>query len=616
MLPHMQKCVSQEKNSLIILLKQLNALLTSTHRKRLALLSILVLLSGIAEIVGIASIMPFMGMVVSPNVVVQNHYLAFLYQYFAFSSTNTFLRFIGMIVLAIMLVSNLISAVTIWGILQFSFSLGKDLSNKMFSAYLNHPYVFFLNRNSSELVQNVLWEIGRIVNGILIPLLTVYSKVVVAASILALLVWMNPELALVSGLVLGGAYSLVFFLVRKSLSKSGNEVSVENAKRTQIAYETLGGIKDIKLLGREREFYDRFQKPIELYALYQSRSQMISLLPRYALETLAYGGIIVIVIYLLSVQKSASHTLPMMALYALAGYRIMPALQQIFANLSSIRFNISAIARITKDLEALAPQKEDDHPVPSPASTPLPFSREISLENIVFSYANRAEPVLKGVSLSIRANTTIGIVGSTGSGKTTTLDIFLGLLEPESGRLCIDGTPVSQENVRAWQANIGYVPQQIMLMDDTVERNIAFGIPDDQIDRNKVIKAARLAHLHDFIENELEQGYQTEVGEKGVRLSGGQRQRIGIARALYHEPSVLVLDEATSALDNITEGVIMEALHTLSRQKTILMVAHRLTTVRECDWIFVMENGQLSDQGTYSELLSRNTIFQKLAPKP
>ena len=250
MLPHMQKCVSQEKNSLIILLKQLNALLTSTHRKRLALLSILVLLSGIAEIVGIASIMPFMGMVVSPNVVVQNHYLAFLYQYFAFSSTNTFLRFIGMIVLAIMLVSNLISAVTIWGILQFSFSLGKDLSNKMFSAYLNHPYVFFLNRNSSELVQNVLWEIGRIVNGILIPLLTVYSKVVVAASILALLVWMNPELALVSGLVLGGAYSLVFFLVRKSLSKSGNEVSVENAKRTQIAYETLGGIKDIKLLGR------------------------------------------------------------------------------------------------------------------------------------------------------------------------------------------------------------------------------------------------------------------------------------------------------------------------------------------------------------------------------
>ena len=601
---------------MIPLLKQLNALLTSAHRKRLSLLSILVLLSGIAEIVGIASIMPFMGIVISPSIIVQNHYLAFLYQYFSFSSTNTFLRFIGVIVLAIMLLSNLISAVTICGILQFSFSLGKYLSNKMFSAYLNHSYVFFLNRNSSELVQNILWEIGRIVNGILIPLLTVYAKIVVAASILALLVWMNPELALISGLVLGGAYSLVFFLVRKNLSKSGNEVSVQNAKRTQIAYETLGGIKDIKLLGRERDFYDRFQKPIELYALYQSKSQMISLLPRYALETLAYGGIIVIVIYLLSLQKSVSHTLPMMALYALAGYRLMPALQQIFANLANVRFNISAVAKITKDLETLDPQKDGEPPVPPPETTPLPFSEKISLENIVFRYKDRPEPVLKSVSLSIKANTTIGIVGSTGSGKTTTLDIFLGLLEPESGRLLIDGVPISKENVRAWQANIGYVPQQIMLMDDTVERNIAFGIPDDKVDREKVIRAARLAHLHDFIEKELEKGYATEVGEKGVRLSGGQRQRIGIARALYHEPSVLVLDEATSALDNITENVIMEALHTLSRQKTILMVAHRLTTVRECDWIFVMENGHLSDQGTYSELLSRNTIFKQLAKSP
>jgi len=615
MLPHVQKYVSQEKISLIILLKQLNALLTSTHRKHLALLSILVLLSGIAEIVGIASIMPFMGMVVSPDIVTNNHYLDFLYHYLSFSSTTTFLRFIGVIVLSIMLVSNLISALTIWGVLQFSFSLGKDLSNKMFSSYLNHSYVFFLNRNSSELVQNILWEIGRIVNGILIPLLTVYAKIVVAASILVLLVWMNPQLALVVGLVLGGAYSLVFFLVRKSLSKSGNEVAVENAKRTQIAYETLGGIKDIKLLGRERDFYDRFQKPIELYALYQSRSQMISLLPRYALETLAYGGIIVIVIYLLAVQKSASHTLPMMALYALAGYRIMPALQQIFANLASVRFNISAVERITKDLKTLSPQKDGDHPVPSPETTPLPFTGSISLENIVFRYTDRPEPVLKGVSLSIKANTTIGIVGSTGSGKTTTLDILLGLLEPESGRLIVDGIPISKENVRAWQANIGYVPQQIMLMDDTIERNIAFGIPDDKVDREKVVKAAKLAHLHDFIEKELEKGYETEIGEKGVRLSGGQRQRIGIARALYHEPSVLVLDEATSALDNITENVIMEALHTLSRQKTILMVAHRLTTVRECDWIFVMENGHLSDQGTYQELLSRNTIFQQLAPK-
>ena len=594
--------------------RELYSLLSTGHRKKLAALSLLVILSGFMEIGGIASIMPFMGMVVNPRVVNENHTLSLLYHHLSFSGPRPFLVFLGFVVLGVLFLSNLVSALTIWSILRFSFLTGKDLSRMMFSAYMNHPYVFFLDRNTSELIQNTLFEIGRIVNGVLIPLLTLVSRSVIALSILVLLLWVNPLLALLSGGVLGGAYLAVYLLVKKTLGTTGREISRENALRTQVAYEAFGAVKDIKILGREAEFYHRFSRPVERYSLYQAKSQMISLLPRYALETLAFGGIILIVIVLLNGGGSLEKTLPLISLYALAGYRLMPALQAIFGNLTALRFNRSAVDRITDDLAALrADPRTSRLVVPPPVTRPLPFSRSIVLERIVFHYPSREEAVLKGITLSVPANTSIGIVGATGSGKTTCLDILLGLLDPASGHLLVDGVRITPENRRAWQANIGYVPQQIMLLDDTVLNNIAFGIPGEQIDREKAVRAARLAHLHDFIMEELPDGYETAIGERGIRLSGGQRQRIGIARALYHEPSVLVLDEATSALDNITENVIMEALSTLSRQKTIIMVAHRLTTVRECDTIIVLEQGRISDQGTYASLLKRNAFFRTLA---
>lgn len=595
------------------LLRQLNRFLTRTNRIHLGLLSILVVLSGVMEMVGIASIMPFMAAVLKPDFVTRNPFVRRVYEELHFSSPNDFLVFLGGLVLAVIVLSNLASAVTVWKILSFSLALGRDLSQTLLASYLNRPYVFFLDRNSSELVSNILWEVGRIVNGILIPLLTIYARSVVGLSILALLLWVDPRLAVGSGLVLSGAYFAVFFLVRKTLAKSGRDLSEVNAQRTRIAYEIMGGIKDIKILGRETDFYDRFSRPIRLYSAYQARSQMIALLPRYALETLAFGGIIVIVIYLLRVEHGASsRALPLISLYALAGYRLMPALQQIFANIAAVRFNLSAVEKLSEDLLEPGPLR-DGPPVPPVATQPLPFAREIRLDTITFHYPNRGDSVLDGVSLSIMANTSVGIVGSTGSGKTTTLDLLLGLLTPASGQIRVDGVAIDASNVRLWQANIGYVPQQIMLLDDTIARNIAFGIPEEAVDRAAIVRAARLAHLHDFVTESLPEGYDTIVGDRGLRLSGGQRQRIGIARALYHDPSVLVLDEATSSLDNITETVIMEALHTLAHRKTILMVAHRLSTVRECDVVFMMDRGKVVDQGTYAELIERNAAFRQLA---
>lgn len=595
------------------LLYELNRFLTRTNRIHLLLLSVLVVVSGAMEIVGIASIMPFMGAVLNPDFITHNLFVSKVYHGLNFSNANDFLVFMGVAVLAVIVLSNLASAVTIWGILSFSLALGRDLSRKLLASYLNRPYVFFLDRNSTELVSNTLWEVGRIVNGILVPLLTIYARSVVGLSILCLLLWVDPWLAVMSGLVLGGAYLAVFFLVRKTLSTGGRELSEVNDQRTRIAYEVMGGIKDIKILGREKDFFDRFSRPSRLYSACQARSQMIALLPRYALETLAFGGIIVIVIYLLRLEHGASaKALPLISLYALAGYRLMPALQQIFANLASIRFNSSSVEKLSKDL--LDPGAlGEGYPVPPVVVRPMPFVREIRLENVKFCYPNRNEAVLNGVSLSILANTAVGIVGSTGSGKTTTLDLLLGLLAPESGEIRIDGVRVDASNLRLWQANIGYVPQQIMLLDDTIARNIAFGIPDDQVNPDAIVNAARLAHLHEFIKGALPDGYNTIVGDRGLRLSGGQRQRIGIARALYHDPSVLVLDEATSSLDNITENVIMEAIHTLAHRKTILMVAHRLSTVRECDAVFMMEQGKVVDRGTYRELIERNATFRQMA---
>jgi ABC-type multidrug transport system fused ATPase/permease subunit len=600
----------------IISLRRVYKLLSPPLRNRLWILGVLVIFSGFFEIAGVASIMPFIGMIVDPHLAFENKWIAHLHVFIPLNQ-RIFMIFLGIMVLFVLLISNLISAITAWGILRFSFSAGRDLSRMMFAVYLNHPYLFFLNRNTSELSQNTLFEIGRIVNGILIPSLTIISRAVIAIAILALLLFVNFSIALTAGIILGGGYGIVFLLVRRFLSRAGEEISRENNLRGQLAYETFSSIKDIKLLGREKTFFDLFSVPVERYSYLQSKSQMVALLPRYAMETLAFGGIISLILLLLSMGGSLAKTLPLISLYALAGYRLMPTLQQIFANWSQIRFNLPAIDKVMGDIDALPGMIDQEASfllptVPESVNDLLPFNREIRLSDVSFAYPSREEMVLDRLTLSIPANSSVGIVGATGSGKTTTLDIFLGLLEPTDGLLLVDNVPVTSKNRRHWQANIGYVPQQIMLIDDSVKMNIAFGIPKDLIDEAKVERAARLAHLHDFVLSELPKGYETEIGERGVRLSGGQRQRIGIARALYHDPALLVLDEATSALDNLTETVIMEALATLSRQKTILMVAHRLTTVRDCDFIVVLDRGRVADIGCYEELLERNVLFSSM----
>ncbi|MDO9583016.1 MAG: ABC transporter ATP-binding protein [Desulfomicrobium sp.] len=590
--------------------RKILSLLTKRERLQVCLLFVAILASAFVDMLSIASIMPFMAVVTNPGVIETNAYLQWAYQYMDFANTNQFLIFIGFIVFVLIIFANSLRLGSLWYITRFVHFCKANLSRKMLHFYMMQPYHFFLSRNTSSMGKNILEEVSRVVHNVMQPILELVARGTIVFFIFAMLVAVDPALALLVFVILGGSYALIFVSVRRGLGTLGQRRATANDGRFQSASEALSGVKELKILGREKSFLDRFFLHARELAYTESSHSLITQAPKFALETIGFGGILLIVIYILSFSSQPEQIIPLLALYAFAGYRLMPSLQTVFVNLGTVRFNLASLDMLLADMGEKAMVPEPSMPAHVER---LPITRDLVLDAISFSYPQTTEPVLRGLSLYIKANTTVGFVGSTGSGKTTAIDVILGLLTPQSGQLRVDGIALETDVMIRWQRNIGYVPQFIYLSDDTVGHNIAFGVPASEVDMNAVQKAARIANLHEFVVNELPQGYKTVVGERGVRLSGGQRQRIGIARALYHDPQVLVLDEATSALDNVTEEQVMEDIRNLSRQKTILMIAHRLTTVQNCDSIFMLEKGQLVASGTYADLIANSDHFQNLA---
>lgn len=597
---------------MLINFQKILPLLTSSERKQAYWLLLAILIMGLLEITGIASIMPFMTVLSNPETIDTNKLLHQVYTITGLTNHNQFLFFLGACVLLILLISNSFAAFTNWLLLRFVYFCGHSLSSKLFEKYLKAPYIFFLNKNSSELVKNIITEIHRVVVGVLIPAIQIISRAVIALCIFALLIAIDPLLATIVFMVCGGLYGTVFTLSKKKLTASGKKSTVAQGQRFKLTSEAFGGIKELKLLGRESEYLKRFSKPSYDFANCDSTSQAITVLPKYALETIVFGGMLLIMLYLIGVKKDVTQVLPMLALYAFAGYRLMPGFNQIFQGMSQIRYHAAALDIIHRHF-LVNYDGQSFSPTEMSSDTTLRFNEVIELKDITFSYPKSNSIVIDNLSLAIKANTTIAFVGKTGSGKTTLIDIILGLLPVDSGVMVVDDTAIERSNLRDWQKNIGYVPQQIYLADDTVTRNIAFGVPDEEIDREAVIKAARIADIDGFVTGELDVGYETVLGENGVRLSGGQRQRIGIARALYHDPRVLVLDEATSALDGVTENVIMSAIQKLAHQKTIIIIAHRLTTIKKCDSIYLLDQRKIAISGTYEELMSSSAKFREMA---
>ncbi len=578
-------------------------------KKMLLFLLVGFLLVGFVEMACVASIAPFVAVVSHPELIHSNQYLSMLYHFLALGSEPRFMAFLGVTVFAFVILGNIFSATMLWLLMRFSFFQGGKLSTRLLKQYLLEPYVFYLNKNRSEMTKVILSDVFKVILGILINGMQAITKLIVIGCIFVLLLYVDPVLAISVCGVLGGAYVGFYLLFSKKMAATGAFASYLNAKQYQIVNETLGAIKELRVLKREASFLAKFRGMSEKYAKAESVSLIIPQLTRYTVEAIAFAGILLIVLYLMKVKADISQLLPLLALYALAGYRLLPPMQQVFTGLSLVKYNAESL----QILDDAMKQKHLSLDWQNKSVQRLHFNTQIELQDISFSYPYASKSAISNVNIQIPKNTSIGLVGMTGSGKTTTVDIILGLLAPSNGQIVVDGQAITSNQLDSWQQNLGYVPQTIYLTDDSVANNIAIGIPAELIDREALIRAAKLANLHEFIVNEMTDGYDTFVGEGGIRLSGGQRQRIGIARALYHDPEVLIFDEATSALDGDTEQVIIKSIKELAKQKTIIIIAHRLTTVKDCKTIYFFEKGRIVDEGTYESLVANNSKFRKIA---
>lgn len=588
---------------------KLLSLLTPKERRRLLLLSLGIVVLGLTEVAGIGIIGPFISVATNPEVIHTNPYLQSVYQILSFESESAFVFFVGVIVLVVTILRNVVAVLVRYAEIRFGQMRNHSISTRLLARYLSDPYIRFVDRNSSELGKNILSEVGEVIRGYLIPLLESISKAVVVVSIVAFLIVVEPRMALTLASILVLVHGMVYLITRGPLFRVGKLRVEANRQRYRVINEVFGGIKDTKLMGKENVFLSEFKKPSRELARYRALKELYGAVPKYILDTLVFTAIILVVLFYISGSDDLAGAVSIAGVYALAGYRLMPALDKLYKNLAKVRGSQPAVDLVYEQLEAGEPGA---YLVPKKTPPRMPFERNIVLDSVSFTYPSSDSEVISDQTLHIDHNTTVGFVGPTGCGKTTTVDIILGLLTPQTGSLQIDDTEVTPANLRNWQANLGYVPQHIYLSDDTIARNIAFGVPPKDIDHDQVRAAAAIANLDTFIETELPQGYDTIVGERGVRLSGGQRQRIGIARAMYHQPSVLVLDEATSALDNVTEAQVMAAIDNLAHRKTIIIIAHRISTVVKCDVIFVLDKGRIVARGSYDQLISTSPEFVRL----
>jgi len=593
-------------------LKELYSLLTDEQRKKLIRLQFLVVLMAFAELGGVLSIGPFMALVGDISQLQGNGIVGDVYRLSGLEDPRTFLFWAGIGVLLALTIAAFISMFTIWRLSIYGARVGAELSSRLYKHYMYQPWLFHASGSSSQLTNQIAQECTRINSGIINPFMQMNARMVMAALMAVTIFVFNPAVATIGLVVFVLAYMAMYKIVRQRLIRNGNTVTESQRLRFKLMGEGFGGIKDALLLGRQKVFTDRFEKASTRFADAQGKNQAMSQVPRFAMELVAFGSVIFLILYLLAAHDgNMGSILPLLSVYALAGFKLLPAFQQIYSSISMIRGNLAAFEGLRADLKASA-ETPDQYSAGEIYGAQLTPRKSIELKNIQFTYPGKFEPAIRDLTMTIGVNKVIGLVGASGSGKSTTIDILLGLIQPENGELLIDGKPLSKQQLRAWQNALGFVPQSIFLADSSIRDNIAFGLPPELVSDEKVQRAANMANLDELLA-EMPDGLNTRVGERGVQLSGGQRQRIGIARALYHNADVLILDEATSALDGITERLVMDAIHDFAGKKTIIMIAHRLATVKQCDSIYLMAEGRVIDRGSFNELVQRNVIFQRMA---
>ena len=591
-------------------LGKLWSLLTPRERRRGTLVLVLALVMAVFEVIGVASVFPFFLALSDPSLVQTNTYLSAAYQLGGFTDHHSFLLALALVTFALLVSGALIRSAGEYAMTRFVQMRRHSLGTRLITRYLRQPYAFFLGRHTGEMAKNILSEVEQVTMFALAPVLRLTTSLVTLVAMLAFLIVMDPIVALTAMAILGTAYALIFLTIRRLVTRnSARRVAADEARYT-IAREALGGIKDIRILGKENAYIQHFRAPSIEVSRMQAANLVLGQVPKYLVEAIGFGGMLLLCVALLANLGPNANTaaiLPKLGVYAFAGYRMLPSVQGIYRAMVELRFGAGAVDVLFDDMQGLP-----DATIGTADVQPMRLTTALEVRNVSYSYDSCARSI-SDLSLTIPAGASIGIVGGTGAGKTTLIDLLLGLLSPQSGRISVDGTPITAANVTGWHAAIGYAPQSIFLADTSIAENIALGTPRAQIDMKRIAECARMAQLDHFVETQLPNGYDTTIGESGVRLSGGQRQRIGIARALYHNPDILVFDEATSALDTTTEREVMKAIAGLRGQKTIVMIAHRISTVEGCDQIIVLEHGRIVAQGSYAQLIAQHDGFRALA---
>lgn len=553
-------------------------LLTRREKKRgLVVLAMMILMAAF-EVIGIVSIMPFLGVMGNPAIIQENRWLNSAYRHFGFTSNDHFLLALAVFGIVILTVATLVRIAAQYSITHYANMRRHSIARRVLYGYLCRPYEFFLTHGSTELAKTVLSEVDLATEQLIGPSLHFIAYSIVAIAVLGLLFAFDPGLAATVAVVVGGFYLAIFLSLRTRLEHSGRRRLRANQQRFKSATEALSGIQELKVLGREQAFFSAFDPASRRYSRLLAVNDLIARLPKRIVELIGYIAILSASIYLIRATNDLAEVLPILGGYAIAGYRLLPTMQELYQSATKLRFSSPLLHDLQRELaEAQALGGLNRQPGPR-----LRVLGALDLEHIGYSYPNSDRPTISDFSLRIPAASSVAILGATGSGKSTLIKLLLGLLSPSTGRILVDGEPLGPETIRAWRQAIGYVPQDLFLIDDSITRNIALGIPDDEIDQDAVELAAKRALIHDTIEDRLPAGYTTVIGQHGVRLSGGQRQRLAIARALYRQPDVLILDEATSALDATTEARILHEL-TSDRGFTLIAVTHRESMRALCD---------------------------------
>jgi ATP-binding cassette, subfamily B, bacterial PglK len=591
------------------------SILTPSQRRQVLAAQIISLAMAFSTVTGIAAIAPFFAVLGEPRLIDQNILLHWLYLHGGISSQRGFIVLLGVAFISLVLIANLINALGSLAMNRLALRIGNQLQTAMFADYLSRPYSFHAGTNSATLVKNIVYESTRVTNGILLNGLILVSNLVTAALIVVAIVLLNPTVAIAMIAGLAGGYALIYLAVRNRVLRFGLAQSHFAAEQAQIVNEGFGAIKELIVLQVQSFFRDRFERVSSALAVAAAHCQVVAQSPRHLIECVAAAVLVGIALVLGGREDGVGPWLGQLTFLAFAAYRLLPTLQQVFAMIVRIRADRPAFALIAPDLRyarAAQPTMTSMDPRRWDGPWRVHHRGEIRLNDVSFRYADDRPWALRGVSLCIPPQSTVGIVGANGSGKTTLVDLIAGLLVPATGYVEVAGTALDEDNRAAWQAHVAYVPQNIFLLDASIAQNIALGVAAPDIDRGRLLEAARLAQLDELI-TALPLGFEHRVGERGVKLSGGQRQRIGIARALYRAASVLLLDEATNALDGLTERELMATLRRLRGRYTTILIAHRMSTVRPCDLIFQLEHGKVIGSGTYDALLKDSEAFRRMA---